>query len=88
MLSQRYHTNVGLRTTTTCRKTVSASKHKHVFFFEDPFGDHLISMMNIIHSRMNLPPDFRLKECGTQEYEADVVNLEQRGTDLVFNHVM
>ncbi|XP_063328316.1 ATP-dependent RNA helicase DHX58-like isoform X3 [Pelmatolapia mariae] len=46
---------------------------------EDPFGDHLISMMNIIHSRMNLPPDFRLKECGTQEYEADVVNLEQRG---------
>nr|AUN88446.1 LGP2 [Oreochromis niloticus] len=46
---------------------------------KDPFGVHLISMVNTIHSRMGLPPDFRLKECGTQEYEADVVNLEQRG---------
>ncbi|XP_010738101.3 ATP-dependent RNA helicase DHX58 [Larimichthys crocea] len=46
---------------------------------EDPFGDHLKWMMQLIHDYMNLPPDFRLRECGTQEYEADVVILEQRG---------
>ncbi|XP_041812397.1 probable ATP-dependent RNA helicase DHX58 [Chelmon rostratus] len=46
---------------------------------EDPFGDHLKFMMQLIHDFMNPPPDFRLRECGTQEYEADVVILEQRG---------
>ncbi|XP_076607729.1 ATP-dependent RNA helicase DHX58 [Chaetodon auriga] len=46
---------------------------------EDPFGDHIKWMMLQIHEFMNPPPDFRLRECGTQEYEADVVVLEQRG---------
>ncbi|XP_026180149.1 ATP-dependent RNA helicase DHX58 [Mastacembelus armatus] len=46
---------------------------------EDPFGDHLKWMMQLIHEFMNLPPQFILRECGTQEYEADVVILEQRG---------
>lgn len=36
-------------------------------------------MMQMIHEYMDLPPDVRLRECGTQEYEADVVVLEQRG---------
>lgn len=45
----------------------------------DPFGDHLKMMMEMIQDYMNIPPDFRLRECGTQEYEADVVILEQRG---------
>ncbi|XP_068435176.1 ATP-dependent RNA helicase DHX58 [Clinocottus analis] len=46
---------------------------------KDPFGDHLKSMMQMIHEYMTVPPDFKLRECGTQEYEADVVILEQRG---------
>nr|XP_020463090.1 probable ATP-dependent RNA helicase DHX58 [Monopterus albus]XP_020463091.1 probable ATP-dependent RNA helicase DHX58 [Monopterus albus] len=46
---------------------------------EDPFGNHLKWMMQLIHEFMNLPQDFKLRECGTQEYEADVVTLEQRG---------
>ncbi|XP_028268361.1 ATP-dependent RNA helicase DHX58 [Parambassis ranga] len=46
---------------------------------QDPFGDHLKWMMNLIHEYMNLPSDVKLRECGTQEYEADVVLLEQRG---------
>nr|ADI75503.1 DExD/H box RNA helicase [Paralichthys olivaceus]ADM18136.1 LGP2 [Paralichthys olivaceus] len=47
---------------------------------EDPFGNHLKRMMQMIQDYMNLPTsDFRLRECGTQEYEADVVILEQRG---------
>lgn len=46
---------------------------------QDPFGDHLKLMMEMIHDYMTLPPDFRLREIGTQEYEADVVILEQRG---------
>lgn len=45
----------------------------------DPFGDHLKMMMQMIHEFMTLPHDFRLRQCGTQEYEADVVLLEQRG---------
>ncbi|XP_022064730.1 probable ATP-dependent RNA helicase DHX58 [Acanthochromis polyacanthus] len=45
----------------------------------DPFGDHVKSMIGMIHDFMNLPPDVRLRQCGTQEYEADVVILEQRG---------
>ncbi|KAM4717906.1 ATP-dependent RNA helicase DHX58 isoform 1-T2 [Anableps anableps] len=45
----------------------------------DPFGDHIKWMMQLIHDFMNLPSDVRLRECGTQEYEADVVILEQQG---------
>uniref|UniRef100_A0A3B3DZS3 DEXH (Asp-Glu-X-His) box polypeptide 58 n=1 Tax=Oryzias melastigma TaxID=30732 RepID=A0A3B3DZS3_ORYME len=45
---------------------------------QDPLGDHLKWMMKQIHEFMNLPRDVRLRECGTQEYEADVVILEQR----------
>ncbi|XP_033945144.1 ATP-dependent RNA helicase DHX58 [Pseudochaenichthys georgianus] len=50
---------------------------------KDPFGDQLKSMMLIIHEFMNIPPDFRLRQCGTQEYEADVVELEKRGVKKV-----
>lgn len=46
---------------------------------QDPFGDHLKWMMQLIHDYMNIPDDFRLREYGTQEYEADVVTLERRG---------
>uniref|UniRef100_A0A3Q3XKB4 RNA helicase n=1 Tax=Mola mola TaxID=94237 RepID=A0A3Q3XKB4_MOLML len=46
---------------------------------KDPFGDHLKTMMQLVHQYMNLPADIRLRECGTQEYEADVVILEQQG---------
>ncbi|XP_071401512.1 ATP-dependent RNA helicase DHX58 [Centroberyx affinis] len=46
---------------------------------EDPFRDHLKWMMQQIHEFMDLPADFRLRQIGTQEYEADVVVLEQRG---------
>lgn len=45
--------------------------------------------MELIHEYMNVPPDFRLRGCGTQEYEADVVILEQRGkTSFLFHAVM
>ncbi|XP_062263239.1 probable ATP-dependent RNA helicase DHX58 [Platichthys flesus] len=46
---------------------------------EDPFGDDLKRMMQRIEEHMNIPADFTLRVCGTQEYEADVVILEQRG---------
>ncbi|XP_053195286.1 ATP-dependent RNA helicase DHX58-like [Scomber japonicus] len=46
---------------------------------QDPFGDHLKEMMQKIHDFMTLPPDFRLRECGTQEYELDVITLGRRG---------
>ncbi|CAJ1051929.1 probable ATP-dependent RNA helicase DHX58 [Xyrichtys novacula] len=46
---------------------------------EDPFGDLLKKMMHQIHEFMNIPPDYTLRECGTQEYEMDVVILEQQG---------
>uniref|UniRef100_A0A1A8I431 RNA helicase n=1 Tax=Nothobranchius kuhntae TaxID=321403 RepID=A0A1A8I431_NOTKU len=45
----------------------------------DPFGDHLKWIMKQIHEYMDVPPDFKLRECGTQEYEGDVMILEQRG---------
>lgn len=45
----------------------------------DPLGDHIKWMMSQIHEFMDLPRDVRLRECGTQEYEQDVVLLEQRG---------
>lgn len=47
--------------------------------FEDPFRDHLRWMMGQIHEYMNLGPDSQLREMGTQDYEADVVNLEKEG---------
>lgn len=47
-------------------------------------GDHLKLMMELIHEFMVLPPDFTLREIGTQEYEADVVILEQRGKNVSF----
>lgn len=45
----------------------------------DPLGDHLKWMMRQIHEFMDLPRGVRLRECGTQEYEADVVELEKTG---------
>ncbi|KAM9391862.1 ATP-dependent RNA helicase DHX58-like isoform 2-T3 [Pholidichthys leucotaenia] len=48
---------------------------------QDPFGDHVKSMMERIHEFMNLPGDVRLRECGTPEYEGDMVFLEKRGVE-------
>ncbi|KAF6737738.1 putative ATP-dependent RNA helicase DHX58 [Oryzias melastigma] len=56
-------------------KTFDIVEKRHA----DPLGDQLKWMMKQIHEFMNLPHDVRLRECGTQEYEADVVILEQRG---------
>lgn len=39
-----------------------------------------------IHDYMNLPPDVQLRVCGTQEYEADVVELEKQGTAIFIAH--
>lgn len=36
-------------------------------------------MMWKIHDFMDLPVNFKLRECGTQEYETDVVILERDG---------
>lgn len=47
-------------------------------------GDHLKWMMELIHEFMGLPTDVTLREIGTQEYEADVVILEQRGKIISF----
>uniref|UniRef100_A0A3B3CTK0 RNA helicase n=1 Tax=Oryzias melastigma TaxID=30732 RepID=A0A3B3CTK0_ORYME len=55
-------------------KTFDIVEKRHA----DPLGDQLKWMMKQIHEFMNLPHDVRLRECGTQEYEADVVILEQR----------
>lgn len=46
---------------------------------KDPLGDHVRWMMLQIHEFLDLPWDVRLRERGTQEYEADVVELEKRG---------
>lgn len=46
---------------------------------QDPFGDHVKRIMQLIHDFMQLPQDFSLRTCGTQEYEADVVTLNERG---------
>lgn len=43
-------------------------------------------MMEMIHEYMNLPEGFNLRECGTQDYEADVVILEQRGKTSFLTH--
>lgn len=36
-------------------------------------------MMKLIHEFMMLDPAFTLRQMGTQEYEADVVELEKKG---------
>lgn len=46
---------------------------------QDPLGDHLKMMMQLIHDFMQLPHDFTFRMCGTQEYEADVVIFNERG---------
>ncbi|KAM9779771.1 ATP-dependent RNA helicase DHX58 [Neosynchiropus ocellatus] len=43
----------------------------------DPFGSHLKRMMEQIHEFM--PCEHQLRACGTQEYEANVVELEKIG---------
>lgn len=45
-------------------------------------------MMQQIHEFMNLPSDVRLRECGTQDYEGDVVILEQRGKTTDFSLIV
>ncbi|XP_059410621.1 ATP-dependent RNA helicase DHX58-like [Carassius carassius] len=45
----------------------------------DPFGDHLKAMMWMIHEFMPSTVSRSLREMGTQEYEADVVELEKEG---------
>nr|WOF00804.1 DExH-box helicase 58 [Osteobrama belangeri] len=45
----------------------------------DPFGDHLKAMMLMIHEFMPSTVSHSLREMGTQEYEADVVELEKAG---------
>ncbi|TRY59831.1 hypothetical protein DNTS_035253 [Danionella cerebrum] len=45
----------------------------------DPFGDHLKSMMGMIHVFMPSAVNQSLRKMGTQEYEADVVELEKAG---------
>ncbi|XP_026063869.1 ATP-dependent RNA helicase DHX58 [Carassius auratus] len=45
----------------------------------DPFGDHLKAMMWTIHEFMPSTVSRSLREMGTQEYEADVVELEKEG---------
>ncbi|NP_001244086.1 ATP-dependent RNA helicase DHX58 [Danio rerio] len=49
---------------------------------KDPFGDHLKSMMLMIHEFMPPTVSRGLRELGTQEYEADVVELEKAGVKV------
>ncbi len=46
---------------------------------QDPFGDHLKAMMLMIHEFMPSTVSRSLREMGTQEYEADVVELDKKG---------
>ncbi|XP_051571534.1 probable ATP-dependent RNA helicase DHX58 [Myxocyprinus asiaticus] len=46
---------------------------------KDPFGDHLKLMMSMIHEFMPSEASLSLREVGTQDYEADVVELEKKG---------
>uniref|UniRef100_A0A8C1VKQ6 RNA helicase n=1 Tax=Cyprinus carpio TaxID=7962 RepID=A0A8C1VKQ6_CYPCA len=46
---------------------------------QDPFGNHLKAMMLMIHEYMPPTVSRSLREMGTQEYEADVVELEKEG---------
>lgn len=57
-----------------------ATSPLHSCPFQDPFGDHVKRIMQLIHDFMQLPPDLCLRKYGTQEYEADVVILNERGT--------
>lgn len=61
--------------------TSFSRQHVHVYVLspQNPFEDHLKGMMQKIHDFMDLPGDVMLRECGTQEYESDVVMLEQQG---------
>lgn len=45
-------------------------------------------MMHLIHDFMNLPEELQLRECGTQEYEADVVILERHGKIKATSYVV
>nr|XP_057905769.1 probable ATP-dependent RNA helicase DHX58 [Doryrhamphus excisus] len=54
---------------------------------QDPFGDELKRIMQQIHDFMDPLEVFRMRECGTQEYEADVVELEKRGVQE-YNRVL
>ncbi|XP_039543155.1 probable ATP-dependent RNA helicase DHX58 isoform X2 [Pimephales promelas] len=45
----------------------------------DPFADHLKLMMSMIHEFMPSTVSRSLRDRGTQEYEADVVELEKKG---------
>ncbi|XP_030649474.1 ATP-dependent RNA helicase DHX58 [Chanos chanos] len=46
---------------------------------EDPFGSHLKMMMGMIHDFMGQGKEVKFRAFGTQEYEADVVQLEKTG---------
>uniref|UniRef100_A0A9J7ZDT0 RNA helicase n=1 Tax=Cyprinus carpio carpio TaxID=630221 RepID=A0A9J7ZDT0_CYPCA len=58
-------------------------KNQYMYMFvcvqQDPFGDHLKAMMLMIHEYMPPTVSRSLREMGTQEYEADVVELEKEG---------
>lgn len=45
-------------------------------------------MMHLIHDFMQLPKELLLRECGTQEYEADVVILERLGKIKATSYVI
>ncbi|XP_067270244.1 probable ATP-dependent RNA helicase DHX58 [Pseudorasbora parva] len=45
----------------------------------DPFGEHLKLMMSMIHEFLPSTVSRSLRDMGTQEYEADVVELEKTG---------
>lgn len=45
-------------------------------------------MMQKIHDYMIAPPDLALSVCGTQEYEAKVVILEQTGKSFLYSHFL
>lgn len=45
-------------------------------------------MMHLIHNFMELREELELRECGTQEYEADVVILERLGKIKATSHVI
>uniref|UniRef100_A0A9J8BVK0 RNA helicase n=1 Tax=Cyprinus carpio carpio TaxID=630221 RepID=A0A9J8BVK0_CYPCA len=62
---------------------VLQKSHQYMYMFvcvqQDPFGDHLKAMMLMIHEYMPPTVSRSLREMGTQEYEADVVELEKEG---------
>lgn len=66
-------------TTQVCVNPEPATSPLHSYPFQDPFGDHVKRIMQLIHDFMQLPRDFNLRKYGTQEYEADVVILNEQG---------